>query len=63
MLCDCVSNYLKPLKYHTKCTLNLNFLAVFESRPMRSLVVTMKKVDILSCIAVCAIALMRIITS
>ena len=62
MLCDRVSNYLKPFKYHTKFTLNLNFLAVSESRPMGSLVVTLKKVDIPSCIAVCAIALMRIIT-
>ena len=25
MLCDWVSNDLKPLKYQTKCTLNLNF--------------------------------------
>ena len=52
MLCDWVSNYLKPLKNQTKCTSNLNFLAVFESRPMRSLVTTMKRVDIPSCIAV-----------
>lgn len=52
MLCDLVSKYLKPSKNQTKCTFNLNFLAVFESRPMRSLVVTMKKVDIPSCIAV-----------
>ena len=52
MLCDWVSNYLKPSKNQTKCTLNPNFSAVFESWPMRSLVVTMKKVDIPSCIAV-----------
>ena len=62
MLCDWVSNYLKPLKTQTKCILNLNFKAVFESRPMRSLVVTMKKVGIPLCIAICAILLMRIIT-
>ena len=29
MLWDLVSNYLKPTKYQTKCTLNLNFLVVF----------------------------------
>ena len=55
MLCDWISSYLKvnfKKKNQTKCTLNLNFLAVFESRPMGSLVITMKKVDIPSCIAV-----------
>ena len=52
MLCDWVSNYLKPSKDQTKCALSLNFLVVFESWPMRSPVVTMKKVDIPSCIAV-----------
>ena len=52
MLCDWVSNYLKPSKNQKNCTLNLNFSAVFESWPMRSLVVTMKKVDVPSCIAV-----------
>ena len=62
MLWDWVSNYLKPSKNQTRCTLNLNFLAVFESRPMRSLVVKMKNVDIPSCIAVSAFLLMRIIT-
>ena len=52
MLRDWVSSHLKPLKNQTKCQLNLNFLAVFESRAMRSLVITMKKVDIPSCVAV-----------
>ena len=52
MFCDWVSSYLKPLKSRTKCALNLNFLADFESRPMSSLVITMKKVDIPSYIAV-----------
>ena len=62
MLWDWVSNYFKPLKNQTKCTLNLNCLAVFESWPMRSLVVTIKKVDIPSCIAVGTFLLMRIIS-
>ena len=52
MLWDWVSNYLKLLQDQTKCTLNLNFFALFESWPMTSLVVTIKKVDIPSCIAV-----------
>ena len=30
MLCDWVSNYLKPSKNQTKCTLNPHFLAVTE---------------------------------
>ena len=47
MLCDWVSNYLKLSKYPTKCILYLNFLVIFESWPMRSLVVTMKKVSFL----------------
>ena len=62
MLCDWVSNYLKPSKNQTKCTLNPNFSAVFESWPRRSLVVTMKKVDIPSCIAVSTFFLLRIVT-
>ena len=45
MLWDWVSNDLKPSKNQTKCTLNLNFLVVFESSSMRSQVVTMKKVS------------------
>ena len=43
MLWDWLSKYLKPSKNQTKCILDFNFLAVFESSPMRSLVVTMKK--------------------
>ena len=62
MSCYWLSNYLKLSKNQTKCTLNLNFLAVFVSRPMVSLVVTMKKVDIPLWIAISTFLLMRIIT-
>ena len=62
MSCYWLSNYLKLSKNQTKCTLNLNFLAVFVSRPMVALVVTMKKVDIPLWIAVSTFLLMRIIT-
>ena len=62
MSCYWLSNYLKLSKNQTKCTLNLNFLVVFVSRPMVSLVVTMKKVDIPLWIAVSTFLLMRIIT-
>ena len=62
MSCYWLSNYLKLSKNQTKCTLNLNFLVVAVSRPMVSLVVTMKKVDIPLWIAVSTFLLMRIIT-
>ena len=62
MLWDWVLNYLKPSKNRKKCTLNLDVLAVFESWPMRSLVVTIEKVQIALCIAVSTFLPMRIFT-